>query len=230
MNKSVLIFFALIAVLAQGCKLDPPIFGPPPKEDWSASFQPLGTGTFWKYVTVKEGEEPDSSTLTVTGEQPIINDSLYHTIFSISKKNAGNGFVYVDSNMIKARLFYAEYNDNIDFQYYNMTAPVGGTWTDKITDSGTLEGYPARVVGTMVAVNTTKVVNGITFPRVTHTRMLLQQNKGSGFTTFITFDYYIQMGVGVIETTGIKSDGTDMGRVSIYAYDIKSNDIIKYVK
>jgi hypothetical protein len=226
MNRKLLIFFGLLALFTQACKLDPPIYGPPPKEDWSASFQPLGTGTFWKYVTNKEGSDPDSSVLTVTGEKPIIKDSTYHTIFSISQKNAGNGYVYVDDNTIKIRLFYAEYNDNIEIQYYDNRIPLGGTWTDKITDSGLLEGFPARVVGTLKEVDVTRVVNGITFPRVTHTQMQLQQDKGSGYQTFATYDYYIQMGVGVIQTTSVKADGTDLGTVSIYSYDIKSNEII----
>lgn len=226
MKKHVLIFFALIAIFVQACKLDPPIYGPPPKEDWSASFQPLGTGTFWKYVTTKEGFEPDSSVLTVTGEQPIINDSLYHTIFSIGKKAGGNGYVYVDKHTIQIRLFYKEYNDNINTQYFNDTIPKGGTWTAKITDSGLLNGVPARLVGTVIETNATKVVNGVTFPRVTHTKMLLQKDNGSGFQTFATYDYYLQMGVGVIETDAVTADGTDLGRVSLYAYDIKSNEII----
>jgi hypothetical protein len=226
MNRKLLLFFALAAIFVQGCKLDPPIYGPPPKEDWSASFQPLGTGTFWKYVTNIEGAAADSSTLTVTGEEPVINDSTYHTIFSISQKNAGNGFVYVDDHTIKIRLYHPEYGQSIEIQYYNDTIPVNGTWTDKITDSGLLEGVPARLVGKMIEKNGVKVINGITFPRVTHTQMFLQQDNGSGFQTFATYDYYIQMGVGVVETDGVKADGTDLGRVTIYSYDIKTNDVI----
>ncbi|MBD1365713.1 hypothetical protein IDJ77_17995 [Mucilaginibacter sp. ZT4R22] len=225
MNRKLLIFFGLLALFTQACKLDPPIFGPPPKEDWSASFQPLGTGSYWQYVKQVEGSLTDTAVLLVTGEQPVINGLTYHTVYSESKRNRGDDYFYADNHVIIVREFFAKYNDNVEIQYLVDTLTAGQSWTAKITDSGLLEGVPARLVGKVLEDSITKVVSGITFPRVRHTQMQLQQDKGSGFQTFATYDYYIQMGVGVIENIGVQADGTDLGHIRILSYDIKSNEI-----
>lgn len=227
MIKKVLIFFALAALFIQGCKLDPPLFGPPKKEDWSASFQPLGVGSFWQFEKKVEGSQTDTATLLVTGEEVMFNDSTYHTVYSESSRNRGNGYFYTADHNVTVREFNAKYNDFVEIKYLvDSLGTVGQTWTAKITDSGLLQGYPAKLVGKVMEDGITKVLNGITFPRVRHTQMQLQQDKGSGFITFATYDYYIQMGVGVIENNGVAADGTDLGHITILKYDIKSNDII----
>ncbi|AMR30445.1 hypothetical protein A0256_02930 [Mucilaginibacter sp. PAMC 26640] len=211
-----------MAFFAQGCKLDPPLYGPPPKEDWSLSYQPVSNGSYWKYTIDQAGVAQDSSVLTVTGDKPVFNGKEYHTIYADTKHRKGNGYCYSDKNIITTRQANVSYNGQVtEIKYYDDTIPVGGSWEENITDDGTLNGVPARMIGTLVAKDLTRTVHGINFPRVAHTRLLLQQDWGEGWETFATYDYYMNMGIGVIENVGVQADGTDLGKIRIYDYSIK---------
>ncbi|RFZ81846.1 hypothetical protein DYU05_18680 [Mucilaginibacter terrenus] len=221
MNRSLLYIVAIVALFTQACKLDPPIYGPPPKADWSRSYQPLSPGSFWKYSIDAEGHAPDTATLTVTGEEPVINNKVYHTVYSASKTVAGPGYIYNADHIISIRTNSLIYNELLELQYVNDTVKVGQSWTANVTDNGLLQGVPARMIGTAVADSITRTVNGITYPRVKHTRIQIQQDHGAGFTTVATYDYYINMGVGVIENDGVQADGTDLGKLKLLSYAIK---------
>ncbi|WP_143822256.1 hypothetical protein [Mucilaginibacter pedocola] len=227
MNKKILLLFVLVAAFLQGCKLDPPVYGPPPKEDWSASFQPLGVGSYWKYLKTTAEQDPDTAESRVTGDQPVINGRTYHTVYTQLTKFGGESYFYTADSAVTVRDYSSIAGGYIQIKYViDSIGTVGQTWTEKITDDGMLNGYPARVVGTVIENNITKVLNGITYPRVRHTRMQLQQDKGSGFETLATYDYYIAMGVGVIENIGVAADGTDLGHSTLLSFVIKNNDII----
>jgi hypothetical protein len=221
MNRYLLFIIAVVALFTQACKLDPPIYGPPPKPDWSRNYQPLSSSSFWKYSIEAEGHAPDTAVLTVTGEKPIINDKVYHTVYSASKTVAGPGYIYNADHIISIRTNSLIYNEPLELQYVNDTVKVGKSWTANVTDNGLLQGVPARMIGTAVADSITRTVNGVTYPRVKHTRIQIQQNYGSGFTTVATYDYYINMGVGVIENNGVQADGTDLGKLKLLSYAIK---------
>jgi hypothetical protein len=220
MKKPLLIIFATTLFL-QACKLDTPDFVTTGSGS-SDSYQPLTTGTYWKYINVLSGMDPDSVTSRVTGQTTTINGRIYHDITSTSKTySVQHGYYYSGNHIVTLRANTLIQGITIELQIVNDTTAAGHTWTTRITDNGLLNDVPARLFGTVIEKGVTKIIGGKTFTDVIHTQAELQYNiYGNGFETFTTYHFYVAKGVGLIQTDTYAA-GMEIGKQSIVDYSIK---------
>ena len=88
----------------------------------------------------------------------------------------------------------------MEIQAGNDAQPAGYTWTTIPSDDGTIGGLPAQTINTIAEKNVTKTINGKVYSNVIHTKAELQYNTGSGFLTVATYDFYLAMGIGLVES------------------------------
>jgi len=217
--KHRLYFYAAMLLLITGCKLDKPDYA-----NFFAvtnNYQPVTKGSYWTYEENASGDL-DTSTTTMTGYSTAINNRTYYrarTVYRSDTSATDSGY-YSNEGHIYTTLGQSE-GEPLETYYLNDTTAVNGTWIAKVNSSGTLGGKAARFAGQIVEKNLSKTVNNQSFINVIHTRVYLQYDNGTGagFTTAITFDYFIAKGIGIIEED---ASGTDFTTVrTILDYSIK---------
>lgn len=164
----------------------------------AAAYQPFSANSYWKYRVVI-GSKVDTTTTTMTANTATFNNKIYHTVTSASTAYAGvqTGYMYADNHNYSIRATTLINGITVDIVYLNDAAT---TWTNKITDSGFINGVPAQIIGTLVDANISKTVSGKTYNNVIHTKVDLQYNlTGTGFSSVTVYDYYIAKGIGIIE-------------------------------
>lgn len=188
----------------------------------STSYQPVSKGSTWVYNNSFIGGSSTQTTIHMTGgTTTFAGKTYYNASGSTPGQAASNGYFYNDSNIYIIRSTTpAVPGLAVNIQYLDTSLPVGGTWTNPATDSGTINDMPAQMVGTIMEIGITKTIGGKTFSDVIHTQIDLQYNFGTGFESFALYDYYIAKGIGIIEQDG-KSLGVDLNKQTIVSYDIK---------
>lgn len=167
----------------------------------------MAAGSYVKYRTVT-GTQVDTSTNTMTGNTTIINNKLYGVITTNSVTYGSSTGYFSNINHVyteRATSIYA--GVTLELEYLIDNVGVGTTWIAPVTDNGTINGLPARLLGAITEKNITKTVSGTTFKSVIHTTLQLQYDYGSGFETSATYDYYIAKGVGIIEGDAVITFG-----------------------
>jgi hypothetical protein len=228
-TKHCLYFFAGMTLFTASCKLDPPIL--PAKTDststttttttgsngtgantTSGTYQPVTSGSYWIYKNVQNGTTDtvktslDGNTQDVNGTTFYEGSTLYYSSgISTMGYLSNSNHIYIDRSTTGV---------TVNLYYLNDTTAVGHSWTAAINETGSVNGVPGQVVGTIVQKGISKVVNGKTYTNVIHSSMLLQYDFGSGFATSATYDFYAALNVGIIEidsqTTGLTSVETLM--------------------
>lgn len=210
-----LLFF--LAIVTQGCKLDPPEFYKPVN---ASPYYPLSAGTTWKYVLEYTDNEPDTTSLVITDDNVIINKQVYRKILSVSRVfGTTASYLHNANHVIILRQPTYVPGVYINMQIVNDSIPVGQGWTIDATDDGTIGGVPARLVGTVLETGITRQVGDINYGNVIHTRVELQYDEGEGFVTNTIYHFYVAMGVGLIETNA--SSGDLLSISSLLNYDVK---------
>ena len=218
--KHRLYFYAAILLLIAGCKLDKPDY-----TNFLAtanSYQPVTKGSYWTYQENASGDL-DTSTTTITGFSTAINGRAYYQVSTSYRSQVfptDSGY-FSNSGHIYTTLGKSE-SDTLETYYLNDTTAVNGSWIAKVNGSGTLSGYPARFAGQIVEKNISRTVNGKSFVNVIHTKGYLQYDygTGSGYTTVISFDYFVAKGIGIIEEDASGSGFTTVR--TILDYSIKT--------
>lgn len=221
--------FALILLLTvtTGCGIKEVI--PPPSSNTnvsgvssSNSYQPVSEGSTWVYNNSVIGGTTVQSTIKMTGGTTKFAGKTYYNASSISTgQAASNGYFYNDSNVYIVRSSSsAAPGLVVNMEYLDTRLPVGGTWTTPATDGGIINGVPAQMVGTIMETGINKTIGNKTFNNVIHTQIDLQYDYGSGFQSFMLYDYYVAKGVGMIEQDS-KSFGIDVNKQTIVSYTVK---------
>jgi hypothetical protein len=107
-------------------------------------------------------------------------------------------YFYEGDGVYKNQTYEPNYKLNLEFEYLNDKEPVGFSWTRNVTDNGTVNDLPARLIGTIKEKNITKVVQGKTYQNVIHVSLELQYDFFSGFETAATYEMYASKGIGLI--------------------------------
>lgn len=185
----------------------------------SDSYQPATAGSYWKYSGTAAGVA-ETSTFTVTGKTKVFNNKTYVEVTQASQ-NFGNqtGYFYIGDGSYAQRASTYINGITVELQYLKTNLEVGSTWTANITDNGQLNGIPARIIGKVLEKDAKRTVNGKSFANVIHTSLDLQYNI-SGFSTVMTYEFYVAKGVGIIEIKST-SGGTVMSSSKITEYKIK---------
>jgi hypothetical protein len=212
---------AAMLLLLASCKLDKPNYS-----QYNASvnsYQPTTKDSYWTYQENASGEL-DTNTTTMTGSSTVINNRTYYqarTAYRSQIFPTDSGYFSHDGHIYTALSKIAD--DTLDTYYLNDTTAVNGTWISKVNSKGTINGVSTRIAGQIVEKNISRTINGKSFTNVIHTKFYYQQDDGTGagFTTVITFDYFIAKGIGIIE-----QDATGVGFTTVETildYSIKSS-------
>lgn len=188
------------------------------------TYQPFTNNSYWTYHNGTTAQA-DSTRTTMTAGTAIFNSKTYHTVNSISNMYPGVevSYFYTDNHVYSMRSTSLMYGVTVDMIYLNDALPVGATWTSSFTDSGLVNGVPAKTIGTVAEINITKTVLGKIYNNVIHTKIDLQYDYGSGFTSTAVYDFYVAKNIGVIEIDstlnifGISINATSL----LSAYSIK---------
>ncbi|MFI5162702.1 MAG: hypothetical protein ACHQHN_15590 [Sphingobacteriales bacterium] len=194
--------FSILAVLTFccfGCKKDS---NPGPN---AGEYLPLTEGSFWKYHYVSDGGTTDTLIVKMTGGTAVINGRTYYNASSIYKRGTNPGYFYAGNHLYSTRTVEGS-QGAIELQLLNDTASVGYTWITVPTADGTLGGTPVRTLNTIKEKGITRTLNGKTFTDVIHSQVQLQYNNGSGFSTAVTYDFYLARGIGPIENDSNTED------------------------
>ena len=211
-----------LAIIICGCGLKD-VVGPISGTSSSDSYQPVSTGSTWTYNNQVLGIADYTSTIKMTGATTTINGNKYYAYNMTSAQlGAATGYYAQGGNMYRSRGTSLQAGVTVDMLYLDNNKAVGTTWTDKINDSGTVNGVPGRFVGKILEKNISKTIGGHTFNNVIHVTLDLQYDyaQGGGFETVMTYDYYVAKGVGLIEMDASLL-GNVFSRENIVTYDIK---------
>lgn len=183
------------------------------------TYQPLSAGSYWKYTNTF-GNSTETATNTITGKSKKINNKTYYEISQASKSTGTQlGYLYNDDHSYMIRASTYMNGVVIELQYLTDNLAVGKTWTVPITDNGQVNGIPARVIGKILEKNISHTVNGKAFINVIHSSLDLQYDLG-GYSTVITYEFYVAKGVGIIHTKS-SSGGVVVATSKLTEYSIK---------
>lgn len=220
MKSLILIIAVTFVSVSTGCGFKE-VITPVSGKSASDSYQPTTKGSTWKYSVQLVGVDPVEQTITMTGGSTLINGKTYYEATSVSKTlGSSTGYFYSDGSVYSTRASSIAAGVTLDMQYLDLSKSVGAYWTSKVNDSGYVNGIPGQFRGTIAEKGITKTIGGKSFTDVIHTTIDLQYDYGSGFETFMTYEYYLAKGVGLIEldTTAFGFDST---KETILTYDVK---------
>jgi hypothetical protein len=217
MKKTLSLLLIALIVCFVGCKLDPPVF--PDGTPKSDSYQPVTKGSYWKYNADVAGV-PLTQTTTMTGATETINGKLYYTANTVTGPQSDNTYYYHGDGKYTFRGTSLMNGITLEFVYLVDNIIVGQKWTAPVTDDGTVNTFPAQLVGEIMEVGITKVVSGKTFTNVVHTKLQLQYNTTGVMETWQTYEFYTAKGVGLIQLDSSSPFGFSSS-TTISSYSIK---------
>lgn len=195
-------YLPLLCILAFSlirCKKDlPDVSGTP---DTTQGYQPLTKGSTWSYhETFNSTDYPAlNDVITMTGARAVINGKTYYaatdkldTVIGTTYFYQGNGSYSIRSAVLGAGI-------TVEYLYLKDDVAIGQTWTAPISDDGTIQQFPAQVVGKVLKRDTSMTIGSMTFKSVIHTQLQLQYNITGSFETYQVIDFYVAKGVGIIE-------------------------------
>nr|WP_294792792.1 hypothetical protein [uncultured Mucilaginibacter sp.] len=196
MKKTLSLLVIALVICATGCKLDTPVF--PEGTPKSDSYQPVTKGSYWKYNAISSGLTLTQTT-TMTGATQTINGKLYYTANTTTGTQSENSYYYHGNGKYTFRSTTLMNGITLEFTYLTDNMAVGQKWTAPVTDDGTVNSFPAQLVGEVMERGISKVVSGKTFTDVVHTKLLLQYNITGAMETWVTYEFYTAKGVGLIQ-------------------------------
>jgi len=178
----------------------------------SGSYLPLTEGTYWIF---KDSATNGYDTVTVLGEDTVINSIPFTKVHTVSATQDTFGFYG-----IKDHNYYLNAEQSgitVTMQILNDTMSVGNSW---VYDMGTINGVPARGTGTIVEKLNTFTVQGETYSNVIHTQFVIAFNLLGNFTDFATYNFYFAKGKGIIKVNSNVTDITGGGNNLTVAQDL----------
>jgi len=187
----------------------------PPSAERNA-YQPLSTGTSWRYVETS-GSDKDTTTLTVTGNTKTINSKTFYEIAENSRFGKDTSYYNVNGHDYTNNTENFADGIGTDILYLNDEKPVGYTWTGQAIPNNPL--ITGTYSGKVTEMGLTKIVLGKTYSNVIHTQVSMTFSALGGTPETLNFDFYIAKGIGIIQVD--TDDGTDKTSNQLIDYTIK---------
>jgi hypothetical protein len=159
-------------------------------------YQPLTTGSWWKY---KDSTTGSFSTLTMLSSTRTMNGILYTDV----KAESGSQVDSAHEASPRPNYYFnvkgfspntgAPYD--LTFHYLNDTASVGSSWD---YTGGQGNGFTALMHTTVIEKNISVTIEGKTYTNVIHTQTELSYDLLGTVMDFATYDYYFAKGIGTI--------------------------------
>jgi len=181
----------------------------------STDYQPLSTGTTWRYQNIQDGKT-DTTTLTITGKTKVIDAK---TFFEIAEKTGtvlDTGYYYKGNNIYITNT--QNYTEGIGtaFIYLNDREDVGYSWSGQAVASNPLAS--GTYTGKILEKNISKTILGKLYTNVIHTQIIITLTI-LGMPGTITNDMYVAKGIGIVQAE--INDGTDISTAKIIDYSVK---------
>jgi hypothetical protein len=171
----------------------------------NGAYFPISSGTWWKY---KDTASNGLSTETVVNRTKTINNIVYTAMLGENGVQKDTGWAaapqpnyYLSEKGVSPNTGAAY---DLTFHYLNDTASVGYTWRYA---AGQGNGFTSYIQTTIIERNITMVVSGKSFSNVIHTRLDLSYNILGSVMDFMTYDYFVAKGVGIIK---VRSEGQNL--------------------
>jgi hypothetical protein len=175
----------------------------------AGSFLPETYGSTWSYRDSLFSEVTDSAQVygpivdtvqyTMNGQTTDFNSQICYNVQGYSKlKGAFTAYFYNYRHLCQIWKPTLLYGLTI-FDLLIDNEQVGYQWRRSPSIYGTINGFPALSINTILALDSTMSVEGRVYTNVCHTGVNLQVNKGDGFHNIASYDIYTAPGVGLIE-------------------------------
>lgn len=240
MKKIASFFLSALILIAAGCKLDPPVYpdgsdatnatGTIATPNNSASgYQPTTKGSNWKYTTTNTVVISGTPTVVtqqqataMTGSTIVINGKTYYMATTTVDTENGYTYYYHGSDTYTYRTNMITPDAVIEYTYLKDNIAIGKTWTEKISDSGLVNGFPAQIIGQVAETGISYTTGGKNYTNVIHTKLKLQYNLSGSYDTYQDIDFYIAKGIGIVNTTTENHINSSGNAVSpLISYSIK---------
>jgi len=181
----------------------------------STDYQPLTTGTTWRYQNIQDGKT-DTTILTITGKTKVIDAK---TFFEIAEKT---GAVLDTSYYYKGNNIYISNTQNYTegigtaFIYLNDKEDVGYSWSGQAVASNPL--VSGTYTGKILEKNISKTILGKLYTNIIHTQIVITLTV-LGMPGTVTNDMYVAKGIGIVQAD--INDGTDITTAKMIDYNIK---------
>ena len=163
------------------------------------TYLPLTKNTYWNYKVTTESNQPESSSLKVTGRQKIINGKNYSQVKSVTGKDTSiiyysqvqhDYYIYTNTATTDAD------NVNLEILFLEDDVAVGNSW---ITNAGDANGFNLKCYGKIIEKNITLTISGVVYKNVIHTYVEIRKPF---FFTYIVVDkqdFYTAENIGIIK-------------------------------
>lgn len=211
------ILLLLLSVLVFSCQKEIQPFDPsqPPITDTTNnggdtssvnSYQPLTTGSWWKYQDSATGA---ISLNTVASSTKTINGILHNALIATSDIQTDTVWTAAPRPNYYLVLQGASPNTgaafDLTFHYLNDTASVGYNWQYNAGSGGDFTAY---ITTTIVAKNLTMTIGGKTYTNVIQTRLDLSYDIFGTLMDYGYYEYFTAQGVGILK---IRAEIRNMG-------------------
>ena len=189
--------------------------GTTPTPVGSTDYQPLTTGTTWRYQNTQDGKT-DTSSLTITGKTKTIDTKTFYEIIEKTGAVLDTSYYYKGNNIYISNT--QNYADGVgtEFIYLNDNEAVGYTWSGQAVASNPL--VTGTYTGKILEKNISKTILGKTYTNIIHTQIVITITV-FGIPGTITNDMYIAKGIGIVQAD--INDGTDTSTAKIIDYSVK---------
>lgn len=207
-NHNIRVYWFVFALTFAGCKQTPYV---PSRAAASASYLPETSGSAWTYRDSIYGQKGDTLahiyglnydtiTYVMTSATTDFNSAIYYNA-NTSSQLSGNYTSYFFANWHKFAIQQPVMGfGNITIDLMVDTASAGYSWTSIPTQTRLLNGYPVRLLNTILEKDITKTVKGKSYENVVHTGVNMQiYDKNRGWQSIAYYNIYIAKGIGMIE-------------------------------
>jgi len=173
------------------------------------SYNPLSTGSWWKWKDTASGA---TTTSTVINKNKTANNIVYTALLSDNGSRTDTAWAasprpnyYLAAQGVSPNTG-APYD--LVFHFLNDTASVGYSWQ---YNAGQGNGFTSLIKTTIIAKGLSMTVEGKNYTDVIHTKLDLSYDIFGMVMQFATYDYFTARGVGIIKVrTDINAFGTSM--------------------
>jgi hypothetical protein len=207
---AVILFFSSFYLLSCQKEVDPNTLSPGGGNggggnNTQSSFHPTSVGSWWKYKDTATGS---ISTSTILNRTKTINGILYTAM--LGENSVQRDTAWIASPQPNYYMYEKGTSPNtggtydVTFHYLNDTASVGYNWQYM---AGQGNGFTAYIQTIIIERNISMTVAGKSFNNVIHSRMIWSYDILGTVMEFLSYDYFIAKGVGIIK---VRSEGQNL--------------------
>jgi hypothetical protein len=225
MKRTLLTLTTLITLFFSACKKDSN--NKPGDNAAGDTYQPVTTGSTWKYRTTAISPIPgdntetlDTTENTMTAEIKKIGAKNYHVLKSVDNDGTTKTYLNFENHIYSIIQLDDETDEQFDMPYLNDNVTAGTSWTTALDLSDTETQVDARLKTTIAEKGISRIILGKNYTNVVHSNVELQVKINGTYTTQFTQEFYVAKGIGVVAVYA-NAGGKVILKSEIFNYNIK---------